>query len=211
MIAILGVVTSTTFGDVRVDYATALYSTSLVTTLYCTTVIVYRVVQVGSRSTIGPGLRSYQGILEILIESSALYFFATLFALVAYTQSGPVSQFASAFWTSVTVSLIRYYFGSVLCRLLTLCWGIAPTLVVARVAAGDARPNQTWNNQAEGPALSFLRFNDFDEESTGGATSGTHKHTDNTKSYVDDVETTALPGKTVSSGSEELHSAEKIV
>ena len=105
IIAIYQTVTSTSFGAVGVDYATALYSTSLATTLYCTGVIVFRVVQIGRRSPAGPGLRSYRGVIEILVESSALYCIATLFALIAYIRSGPASEFASAFWTSITVSI----------------------------------------------------------------------------------------------------------
>ncbi|KNZ76562.1 hypothetical protein J132_09421 [Termitomyces sp. J132] len=102
IMAIFETVTSTTFGAVGVDYATALYSTSLITTLYCTAAIVYRVVLVNRYSPFRYRLRSYRGVIEILVESSALYFIATLFALVAYICSGPASEFASAFWTSIT-------------------------------------------------------------------------------------------------------------
>lgn len=86
-----------------VDYATALYSTSLATTLFCTGVIVYRIVRIGMQTHTGAGLRTYRGVIEVLVESSALYCIATLFALIAYIRSGPASEFASAFWTSVTV------------------------------------------------------------------------------------------------------------
>lgn len=95
--------TSTTFGAVGVDYATALYSTSLATTVFCTAMIIYHVVQVTSKLENGASLRSYRSVIEILVESSALYSIATLFALVAYVHSGPASEFASAFWTSITV------------------------------------------------------------------------------------------------------------
>ncbi|KAG6844839.1 hypothetical protein H0H87_003270 [Tephrocybe sp. NHM501043] len=176
-------VTSTSFGAVGVDYATALYSTSLATTLYCTAAIVYRVIQVGRQSRVGYRLRSYRGVIEILVESSMLYFIATLFALVAYVTSGPASEYASAFWTAVTVRTN-----------LTLS-GIAPTLVVARVAAGEARPNKTWNETRPGPALSFLRFNKtFDgTHELGTMTTRTHVNSQHTDAYLDDVETSALP------------------
>jgi len=190
IIAIYQTVTGTSFGAVGVDYATALYSTSLATTLYCTGVIVYRIVQIGNRSRAGPGLSSYRGVIEILVESSALYCVATLFALIAYMHSGPASEFASAFWTSIT--------------------GIAPTLIVSRVAAGDARPDQTWNSQ--GPALSFLRFNKtFDGTTTnelGSMSTHTHPKSGTTRTFTDDIETSALPGQPDISD-EELHKAEK--
>ncbi|KAG6828893.1 hypothetical protein H0H92_006399 [Tricholoma furcatifolium] len=177
IIAIWETVTSTTFGAVGVDYATALYSTSLVTTVYCTAAIVYRVVLVGRYSRAGYRLRSYRGVIEIIIESSALYFIATLFALVAYVCSGPASEYASAFWTSVT--------------------GIAPTLVIARVAAGDARPNQTWNDTRIGPA-SFLRFHRSVDNELGTVSTRTRVQSDD--GFKDDIETSALPKSETSWG-----------
>ncbi|KAG6895818.1 hypothetical protein C0992_012289 [Termitomyces sp. T32_za158] len=173
IIAIFETVTSTTFGAVGVDYATALYTTSLITTAYCTGAIVYRVVLVGKHSHAGFRLRSYRGVIEIVVESSALYFLATLFALIAYVHSGPASEYASAFWTAIT--------------------GIAPTLVIARVAAGEARPNETWNEPRGGPVLSFLRFNNKnksygDDAHTELGTLGT-----GTTDPGDDYETSARP------------------
>ncbi|KAJ7572656.1 hypothetical protein C8J56DRAFT_584137 [Mycena floridula] len=109
IIAIYQTVTSTSFGAVGVDYATALYSSTLATTLYCTIMIVYRIVQVGRMSRIGErsGLRAYRGLIEVLVESSALYAIGTMFALISYMKSGPASEFASAFWTSITVRYSR--------------------------------------------------------------------------------------------------------
>ncbi|KAJ7585898.1 hypothetical protein C8J56DRAFT_945761, partial [Mycena floridula] len=88
--------------------------------------IVYRIVQVGRMSSTGErsGIRAYRGLIEVLVESSALYAIGTMFALISYIKSGPASEFASAFWTSTT--------------------GIAPTLLVARVASGESRPDDTW-------------------------------------------------------------------
>ncbi|KAJ7588623.1 hypothetical protein C8J56DRAFT_939740, partial [Mycena floridula] len=88
--------------------------------------IVYRIVQVGRMSSTGErsGIRAYRGLIEVLVESSALYAIGTMFALISYIKSGPASEFASAFWTATT--------------------GIAPTLLVARVASGESRPDDTW-------------------------------------------------------------------
>lgn len=99
--ATYGTVSSTTFGAVGVDYATALYSTSLITTVSCTGLIMYRIVRVGGAQQ--GHLRSYRRVMEILVESAVLYCIATLFALLAYIYSGVASEYASAFWTSVTV------------------------------------------------------------------------------------------------------------
>ncbi|KAG6844615.1 hypothetical protein H0H87_005472 [Tephrocybe sp. NHM501043] len=138
IIAIFQTVTGTTFGVLGVDYATALYSTTLATTVICTAAIVYRVVAIG-------GFRSYSSIIEILVQSAVLYCIATLFALIAYIVNGPASEYASAFWTA--------------------CTGIAPTLVVARVAAGQAGPKQVWPwdndsgvHSSQNPLVSLPRF-----------------------------------------------------
>ncbi|KAF9467056.1 hypothetical protein BDZ94DRAFT_1249521 [Collybia nuda] len=140
VIAIYSTFVSTTFGTLGVDYATALYSTSLVTTVFCTSAIVYRVIQIGTQARHRLAvLRSYHSIIEILVESSMLYCIATLFALVAYMHSGPASEFASAFWTSIT--------------------GIAPTLIVSRVASGEARTDDDWNESGTSGGFSFPRFN----------------------------------------------------
>lgn len=98
---------STSFEGSGVDYATALYSTSLATTVYCTAMILYRLYCIVKIQGLGPGpgIRTYHGVMEILIESSALYCTATLFALIAYIKGGTPSEFAWVFWTSVTVSL----------------------------------------------------------------------------------------------------------
>lgn len=142
IIAIYQTTTSTSFGAVGVDYATALYSCTLATTIFCTGAIIYRVVAVSRGS--GQSLRSYKGVVEILVESSALYCISTLFALIAYVKSGPASEFASAFWTSIT--------------------GIAPTLLVARVASGEARPDDSWSRQSQ--SLGTLAFHS-NSHSTG--------------------------------------------
>ncbi|KAF8070011.1 hypothetical protein FPV67DRAFT_996341 [Lyophyllum atratum] len=110
-------ITTKTFGLLHVDFVTGLYSATLVTTVFCTGAIIYRAVKVG-------GLRSYRSIIEILVEASVLYCFATIFALVAYIHNSTVYEYAFTFWIPMT--------------------GIAPTLVIARVAAGHARPDETW-------------------------------------------------------------------
>lgn len=107
IVALYRSVNSTSFEGSGVDYATALYSTSLATTVYCTGMILYRlycIVKIQGPGP-GPGIRTYHGVMEILIESSALYCTATLFALIAYIKGGTPSEFAWVLWTSVTVSL----------------------------------------------------------------------------------------------------------
>ncbi len=55
-------------------YLTLYSSFTLATTLWCTSIIIYRIVTI-ARATgeAGGGLRAYRHVLEILVESSALY------------------------------------------------------------------------------------------------------------------------------------------
>ncbi|KAF9457956.1 hypothetical protein BDZ94DRAFT_1271816 [Collybia nuda] len=117
---------STSFTGSGIDYATALYCTSLATTVYCTGMILYRihrVVNIHGRE-LGLDIRTYQGVIGVIVETSSLYCVATLFALIAYIRGGPPSEYAWVFWTSTT--------------------GIAPTLIVARVTTLHARPDKSW-------------------------------------------------------------------
>ncbi|KAG6850449.1 hypothetical protein H0H93_013321 [Arthromyces matolae] len=165
IIATYQTVTNTTFGVLGVDYATALYSTTLATTIICTGAIVYRVVSIG-------GFRSYSAILEILIESAMLYCIATLFALIAYIVDGPASEYSSAFWTA--------------------CTGIAPTLVVARVAAGQAAPKKKWpwdsdtGGQSSGSQGGLVSLPRFSRTGRGVLNSHTQVNTETTtRTYYD--------------------------
>ncbi|KAG6861650.1 hypothetical protein C0995_013652 [Termitomyces sp. Mi166 len=92
---------------------TAFWSLMLVTPIFCTTSIVYRLVKAGALGT-----RSYATIIEILVESAALYCFATLFALITDLVPGSSFEYAFAFWKA--------------------CTGIAPTLIVARMVSGKS-------------------------------------------------------------------------
>ncbi|KAK0201229.1 hypothetical protein DFS33DRAFT_1447422 [Desarmillaria ectypa] len=70
------------------------------------------------------GLRTYRGVVEVIVESAALY----SIALIIYISYADI----------ITASIK----------------GIASTLLVGRVAAGHARPNDTWKESC----LSSLRF-----------------------------------------------------
>ncbi|KAG6861651.1 hypothetical protein C0995_013653 [Termitomyces sp. Mi166 len=101
----------------------AFWSLMLVSPIFCTTSIVYRLVKAG-------GLRSYAKIIEILVESAALYCFATLFALTTYPVPGSPFEYAFAFWKTST--------------------GIAPTLIVARMALGKSGIRQrSWVTETD--------------------------------------------------------------
>ncbi|KAK0474848.1 hypothetical protein IW261DRAFT_1497364 [Armillaria novae-zelandiae] len=115
-----------------------LYATFLLaTTLWCTMLIIYRVITVSRAGgeAIGGGVRAYLRLIEVLVESSALY----SICLMLY-----VGFYARDSWTGPYFDILA---GS--------ARGIAPTVLVGRVAAGHARPDDSWQGSA---ILASLRF-----------------------------------------------------
>ncbi|KAK0238397.1 hypothetical protein EDD85DRAFT_935786 [Armillaria nabsnona] len=104
----------------------------LATTLWCTILIVIRILIVtrGANDRLG----DYHHIIEVLVESSALHS-VTLIIYIALVAS------------NITAS---DYFDA----LAAITTGVAPTLLAGRVAAGHARPDDSW----EGSIISSLRF-----------------------------------------------------
>ncbi|KAK0224089.1 hypothetical protein IW262DRAFT_873040 [Armillaria fumosa] len=104
----------------------------LASTLWCTSFIIYRVVTVVRA---GGGLRDYYHVLEVLVESSALYSISLILCI--------------AFLTRNAISLI--YFDT----LAAAARGVAPTILVGRVAAGHARPDESWQGSVISGSLCF--------------------------------------------------------
>lgn len=96
----------------------------LATTLWCTFSIIFRIWTVvrASRADIG----IYCHIIEILVESSLLYSASLILYLGLFAHDS--SNSALIYWDSVAA----------------FARGVAPTLLVGRVAAGQARPNDSW-------------------------------------------------------------------
>ncbi|KAK0185027.1 hypothetical protein F5146DRAFT_1167916 [Armillaria mellea] len=113
--------------NVVTKWAVATIATTLGTNLLCTTLIITRIVAVArrQRGMLGMGLRTYRGVLEILVESAALYSISYLLLMIFYPLSGNGYMFAQMLVYPIT--------------------GIAPTLIIARVASGRARPEESWH------------------------------------------------------------------
>ncbi|KAF8916329.1 hypothetical protein CPB85DRAFT_356822 [Mucidula mucida] len=99
---------------------------SLFTTLYCTIGIIARIVSMSRANNIS--LTSYRGVLEIVVESALIYAVVLVIHVILY--------FISARWGA-------YYSSAIL----TSVTGIAPTLILARVASGNSRSNDEWTSQ----------------------------------------------------------------
>ncbi|KAK0234326.1 hypothetical protein IW262DRAFT_1452880 [Armillaria fumosa] len=102
------------------DWAVAYYSMTLSTTIICTALILYPMLTIeapgGPRTT----LYIYHRVVAVLIESQALYAFSLILLLVYLVRDDLTAPYPQVILSSVT--------------------GIAPTLIVARVALGQARP-----------------------------------------------------------------------
>ncbi|KAK0453041.1 hypothetical protein EV421DRAFT_645906 [Armillaria borealis] len=118
----------------KIDWSILYLSFTLATTVLTTLLIIYRIVKVGN-SAYGTGLSSYRRVMEILVESAALYSISVIvyMGLVA-------SNDQSAYYADAIMAYIK---------------GIAPTLLVARVASGQGlSPNKV----SQETRVSSLRF-----------------------------------------------------
>lgn len=105
-------------------------STTVFTNVFCTALILSRIVCIrGLRHS----LWVYRGIIEILLESAILYtgVYLLYIGLDVYT------VYVTPEWDQ------RYIYVD---ALLPAVIGVAPTLILARVAAGHAAPNDTWKS-----------------------------------------------------------------
>ncbi|KAK0486750.1 hypothetical protein EDD18DRAFT_1110977 [Armillaria luteobubalina] len=114
----------------------------MVTTILCTLLIIYRILAVSHR---GMDIRTFRGIIEIIVESALVYSITLLLYLVFVACNS--------------------YGGNYLSALAAFARGIAPTLIVGRVAAGHARPKESW----EGSISSSLHFGHNSEAQSQGS------------------------------------------
>ncbi|PBK67617.1 hypothetical protein ARMSODRAFT_1086114 [Armillaria solidipes] len=114
----------------------ALYlSFILATTIWCTSLIIYRILTVGQASNgIGVGVGVYRHVIEVFVESSVLYSFVLILDMAFEVREEWENSYVD-----VMAAIVR---------------GIAPTLLVGRVAAGHARSDQSW----QGSVISSLHF-----------------------------------------------------
>ncbi|KAK0234163.1 hypothetical protein IW262DRAFT_1334749 [Armillaria fumosa] len=106
-------------------------SFALASTLWCTLLIICRIVILVQPSRLG----AYRRVIEILVESSALYAISLILFVAFYARN----------------DAIFYYFDI----LSAITRGIAPTFLVGRVAAGHARPDESWQGGIIEPSLRF--------------------------------------------------------
>ncbi|KAK0221109.1 hypothetical protein EDD85DRAFT_1028369 [Armillaria nabsnona] len=110
-----------------------LYSSLILTTLlWCTILIIYRILSVASAAG---RIGVYQRLIEMLVESALLYSAVIVVLLVFEVRN----ETSGAYVEEVAIAIRA----------------IAPTILVGRVAAGHARPDNSWSGST---TVSSLRF-----------------------------------------------------
>ncbi|KAK0183907.1 hypothetical protein F5146DRAFT_1077014 [Armillaria mellea] len=123
------------------EACTTLYTSFiLATTVLCTLLIIYRILSIEwAKPHTNPRrfrLGVYRNLIEVLVESSAIYSVSLILSMITI-------------YCSYVNGIFMYFdcFG-------TIARGVAPTLLVGRVASGHARPDESW----QGRMMSSLRF-----------------------------------------------------
>ncbi|KAK0185464.1 hypothetical protein F5146DRAFT_1124932 [Armillaria mellea] len=110
-------------------------SLSLGTTLWCTTLIIYRILTVKGYTDDGRRPHIYRRIVEILVESASIHAVGLIGCMVL-----------------IRLDIIAtFYPGSVYVAITA----ISPTLIVARVASGNARLDDDWQASKGASSLRF--------------------------------------------------------
>ncbi|KAF9018033.1 hypothetical protein BDZ89DRAFT_1165405 [Hymenopellis radicata] len=152
----------------QINWILVYYSMTTVTNSLCTVLILFRIVQV---SGLGASLKTYRGIIEILVESAAMYAIIYIALLIAY---------AYQFYTGAAVATAEPYPQSISISIT----GIAPTLIIARVMAGQSRPNDSWTR----PSLPHMRSDVLsDTESLQFASAPNHTTSTSTGHATTDI------------------------
>ncbi|KAK0442165.1 hypothetical protein EV421DRAFT_1904339 [Armillaria borealis] len=112
------------FNETQINWGVATMAATLGTNILCTALIVARILYVarGHRGIMG-GIRTYRGVLEIVVESAALYSIIYVILMILYPLKGNGYMYPQALSIPVTC--------------------IAPTLIVLRVASGKGRPEES--------------------------------------------------------------------
>ncbi|KAG7441745.1 uncharacterized protein BT62DRAFT_997020 [Guyanagaster necrorhizus] len=134
----------TTLYDPYATWVILYLSLVLATNILCTLLIIYRIITVVRADRGGTGIKTYRGAIEILVESAFLYSFALLLYVIFVARETLTAQYLDTL-----AAVVR---------------GIAPTLVVGRVAAGQARPDDSWSTSV----ASSLRFGGHSDDHRSG-------------------------------------------
>ncbi|KAK0222646.1 hypothetical protein EDD85DRAFT_796178 [Armillaria nabsnona] len=124
-----------------------LYSSLILATfLWCTILIVYRILILGGVA----GMHVYHRVIEMLVESASLYSAVIVVLLVFEVRDEVAGAYIEEFAIAIR--------------------GIAPTILVGHVAAGHAHADDSWSGSSTTPSLRFggqSSFQNDNELNTG--------------------------------------------
>ncbi|KAK0221139.1 hypothetical protein EDD85DRAFT_861997 [Armillaria nabsnona] len=120
------------FFENTVSWSVLYSSLILATLLWCTTLIIYRILRVGGAAG---RIHAYQRVIEMLVESASLYSAVLVVLVVLEARNELTAKYIQAL-----ASAIR---------------GIVPTILVGRVAAGHARPDDSWTDNTTASSIRF--------------------------------------------------------
>ncbi|KAK0495212.1 hypothetical protein EDD18DRAFT_266414 [Armillaria luteobubalina] len=115
-----------------VNWAVLYSSLVMATLLWCTILIIYRILRVGGAAG---RIHVYQRVIEMLVESALLYS-AVIVVLLVFEARNEV---ATLYVEDLAIAMR----------------GIMPTILVGRVAAGHARPDDSWSESAPRSSIRF--------------------------------------------------------
>ncbi|KAK0431006.1 hypothetical protein EV421DRAFT_2041508 [Armillaria borealis] len=132
-----------------VNWAILNSSLVLATLLWCTFFIIFRILRVGG---VAAGMRVYHRVVEMLVESASLYSAVIVILLVFQVRN----EVAGTYIQELGVAMR----------------GIAPTILVGRVAAGHARPDDSWSESSVASSLQFQNHSSSQTDSQMSIESG---------------------------------------
>ncbi|KAK0436453.1 hypothetical protein EV421DRAFT_1980957 [Armillaria borealis] len=116
-----------TYAGTIAEWKMSYLALTVTTTLWCTVFILYHIINVAGSSH-GAGIHSYHRVIEALVESAALYSTIMIIDIVFVAHNSSSGNYVDFLATAI--------------------WGIMPTLLVGRVAAGHARPDDSWQESS---------------------------------------------------------------
>ncbi|PBK90555.1 hypothetical protein ARMGADRAFT_1064564 [Armillaria gallica] len=121
----------------------------LVTLLWCTILIIYRILTLSGGVAVG--MRVYHRVIEILVESAALYSAVVVVLLVFEIRNEAVVVYIQELAIAIR--------------------GIVPTIIIGRIAAGRARPDDFWSGNTTVSSLQFRNHSSSQNDSqvSGGS------------------------------------------
>ncbi|KAK0209529.1 hypothetical protein IW262DRAFT_511807 [Armillaria fumosa] len=119
----------------EVNWALLYSSLVMATLLWCTILIIYRILRVGGAAG---RIHVYQRVIEMLVESALLYSMVIVVLLVFEARN----ETAANYIESLAIAMR----------------GIMPTMLAGRVAAGHARPDDSWSKITLGSSIRFGNY-----------------------------------------------------